>query len=70
MYFRRSKLRATARWVKYVALYDDWLEYILQKVARRSGMAFELSERERRWPLIFLWPKAFRFLRSRPQRRS
>jgi hypothetical protein len=70
MYFRRSKLRATLRWLKYVALYDDWLEYIVQKVARRSGQTVELTPRERRWPLIFLWPKAIRFLRSRPQRRT
>lgn len=70
LYFRRSKVRATARWIKYVALYDDWLEYVLQKVARRSGATIELTERERRWPFIFLWPKALRFLRSRPQRRS
>lgn len=70
MYFRRSKARATVRWLKYIALYDDWLEYILMKIARRSGVSVELTERERRWPLIFLWPKALRFLRSRPQRRS
>jgi hypothetical protein len=70
VYFRRSKLRATLRWVKYVALYDDWLEYVVQKVARRSGVTITLTPRERRWPLIFLWPKAIRFLRMRPQRRG
>jgi hypothetical protein len=70
MYFRRSEVRATARWFKYIALYDEWLEYILKKISRRSGVSVELTERERRWPLIFLWPKAIRYLRSRPQRRS
>jgi hypothetical protein len=70
VYFRRSKLRATLRWVKYVALYDDWLDYVVQKVARRSGVTITLTPRERRWPLIFLWPKAIRFLRMRPQRRG
>jgi len=70
LYFRRSKLRATLRWVKYMALYENWLDYVLQKVARRSGVAIELSARERRWPLIFLWPKAIRFLRSRSQRQD
>jgi hypothetical protein len=68
-YFRRSKRRATLRWGKYVLLYDDWLEYIVQKVSRRSGMTVELTSRERRWPLIFLWPRVLRYLRSRPQRR-
>ncbi len=68
-YFRKSKLRATARWVKYIALYDDWLNYIVQKIARRTNRPVELTERERRYPLIFLWPKAVRFLMERPQRR-
>jgi len=70
VYMRRSKLRATLRWAKYVALYDEWLDYVVGKIARRSGVAIELSSRERRWPLIFLWPKAIRFLRSRPQRQG
>jgi hypothetical protein len=70
LYFRESKVRATARWAKYVVLYDDWLEYVVGKIARRSGVAIELTARERRWPLIFLWPKAIQYLRSRPQRRS
>jgi hypothetical protein len=69
LYFRESKVRATARWAKYVVLYDDWLEYVVRKIARRSGVAIELTARERRWPLIFLWPKAIQYLRSRPQRR-
>jgi hypothetical protein len=68
-YFRRSKRRATMRWGKYVLLYDDWLDYVVQKVARRSGTTVELTSRERRWPLIFLWPRVFRYLRTRPQRR-
>ncbi|HET7585357.1 MAG TPA: hypothetical protein VFK13_10635 [Gemmatimonadaceae bacterium] len=70
LYFKRSKLRATARWFKYIALFDDWLDYIVLKISRRSGVSVVLTERERRWPLIFLWPKALRYLRSRPQRRA
>jgi hypothetical protein len=70
LYFRRSKVRATLRWLKYIALYDNWQEYILRKIARRSGVSVELTARERRWPLIFLWPKALRYLRARPQRRT
>jgi hypothetical protein len=67
MYFRRSKLRATVRWIKYIALYDNWLEYILQKIARRSGVSLELTPRERRWPLVFLWPKFIWYFRTRRQ---
>ncbi|MFN2398942.1 MAG: hypothetical protein ABR543_09945 [Gemmatimonadaceae bacterium] len=67
-YFVRSKVRATTRWVKFIVLYDDWLGYITQKIERRTGKPIELTERERRYPLIFLWPKAVRFILSRPQK--
>lgn len=69
-YFRRSKVRATLRWLKYIALYDDWLEYIVRKIERRSGVSVTLTPRERRWPLLFLWPKVIHYLRTRPQRRA
>ena len=70
LWFLKSKGRATARWLKYVALYDGWLDYIVQKIARRSGRTIVLTERERRWPLIFLWPKVFEYVRTRPQLRG
>jgi len=67
-WFGWSKARATLRWAKYVALYDDWLDYVVRKVERRSGVTLELTPRERRWPLLFLWPKLFRFLGRRSAR--
>lgn len=69
LHFRLSKARATLRWSKYIVLYAGWLDYIVQKVARRSGVSVQLTDRERRWPLVFLWPKLVRYLRSRPQRK-
>jgi hypothetical protein len=67
LWFLKSKARATTRWLKYVALYEGWLDYIVQKIARRSGRTIVLTERERRWPLIFLWPKVIEYVRTRPQ---
>jgi hypothetical protein len=64
-YFRRSKARATMRWVKLIWLYDDWLEYLRQKVGRRSGLVIDLTPQERRWPWLFLWPKLIRYINSR-----
>jgi hypothetical protein len=69
-YFAWSKARNTIRLFKHVALYDGWLDYIIEKVARSSGYRIHVTERERRWPLIFGWPKFIRYLRSRPQRRN
>jgi hypothetical protein len=67
-YFRRSKRRSTLRWAKHVVLYEDWLTYLVRKIERRSGMRVELTAWEQRWPLIFIWPRAIRFLLTRPQR--
>lgn len=63
-YFTISKTRATTRWFKYVITFNGWLDYILSKIERRAGFEIEIHERERRWPLIFLWPKVFLVLRT------
>lgn len=63
-YFARSKARATARWIKHLATYEDWPFYIVRKLERRAGLHVEVTERERRWPFIFLWPKLVRVLRE------
>lgn len=63
-YFTISKTRATARWFKYMITFNGWLDYIQSKIERRAGFEIEIQERERRWPLIFLWPKLFLVLRT------
>jgi hypothetical protein len=70
IYFTRSMARSTTRWVKHVLSFEGWLEYILRKAHRHGGEPLELSERERRWPLIFLWPRLIRYLRTRKHRGS
>jgi hypothetical protein len=52
------------RWFKYMLTFDDWLDYIVRKIERRSGVRIELSKSERRFPIIFLWPKALRVIRA------
>jgi len=69
LYFQRSKVRATARLLKHVVLYEGWLDYIVRKIERSGDATVVLTRREQRWPLIFLWPRVFRYLRTRPQRR-
>jgi hypothetical protein len=62
IYFARSKARATSRWLKHVATFDDWLTYIQRKVERRTGIAVEVTPLERKLPLLLLWPKVVRVL--------
>jgi len=64
LYFSISKVRATARWFKYMITFDGWLDYVVRKIERRGGFEVKIKERERRWPLIFLWPKLFMVLRT------
>jgi hypothetical protein len=63
-YFRLSIVRATVRWLKHMVSFEGWLEYIVQKASRHSGQSIELSERERRFPLLFLWGRVYRHLSS------
>lgn len=65
LYFGWSLVRATARWAKYVITFDGWLDYIVRKAERHGGEKILLTPRERRFPLIFLWPRVFRYLRGR-----
>jgi hypothetical protein len=64
-YFRRSMVRATARWAKYMVTFEGWLDYIVRKAERRTGARIVLSPLERKYPLVFLWPRLFRFLREK-----
>jgi hypothetical protein len=67
-HFRRSKVRATCRWWKHVVTFDNWLPYLHRKAERRLGTTITLTPLERRWPLVFLWPRVVRVLFTRPER--
>lgn len=69
IYFLRSLVRATLRWGKHMLTFEDWLDYIVHKIERHGGQPMELTARERDWPLVFLWPRLWRFLRTKDQGR-
>ena len=62
LFLEWSRVRATARWPKHAVTFDGWLDYILRKAERHSGETIVLTPLERRFPLILLWPKVFKFL--------
>ena len=70
LYFRWSLARATMRWLKHVVSFEGWLDYILRKANRHTGEPVVLTERERRWPWLFLWGRLFRYLRRRNRQGS
>jgi hypothetical protein len=67
-YFRRSKARATARWLKHTVTFINWLPYIQKKVERHTGRSIELTRLERKLPIVFLWPRVIHVLLTRPRR--
>jgi hypothetical protein len=67
-YFGWSKGRATARWMKHVVTFEGWLDYILRKARRHAGEEIVLAPHERRFPLLFLWPRLVRYLRDKERK--
>ena len=63
-----AKTLAVLRLFKTATTFGDWLPYALWKLERHSGVKVELSERQRRHPLIFGWPAIFRLLTQRALR--
>ena len=48
--------------------FDDWLDFIVRKARRHTGEDIVLTERERRMPLVFLWPRVIHYLRHKDRR--
>ena len=53
------------RLVKSALTFGDWLPYALWKLNRHSGVTIELTERQRRHPLIFGWPAIIKLIRGK-----
>ncbi len=70
LYFRRSIVRSTSRWLKHTVTFEGWLDYIARKASRHTGEPIELTERERRWPWVFLWSRLFAYLRTKNRKGS
>jgi hypothetical protein len=65
---RRKPLRKAVYLIgllKSAATFGDWLPYALWKIERHTGTRIELSDRQRRHPLIWGWPIFLRVLRER-----
>jgi hypothetical protein len=59
-----SRRRMYARWFKYMATLDGWVDLMLEKVERTKGIKIELSPLERKYAFIFGWKYFLRMLRK------
>lgn len=68
---RWTRMRSYARALGLVRLlktaftFGDWVPYVLWKLERHTGRKIELTERQRKHPLIFAWPVIIPLLRKR-----
>jgi hypothetical protein len=53
----RSRRRAFARWPKHIVTFDGWLDYLLAKLERNSGIRLDLTPAQRRHPVLLAWPR-------------
>lgn len=60
-----AKMLYALRLLKTALTFDDWLSYVVWKLGRHGGVQVELTERQRRWPLVWGWPVLVRLLRRR-----
>jgi len=60
-----ARILAILRLLKTAFTFGDWIPYAVWKVERHSGQRVELSERQRKHPLIFAWPVIWRVLLNR-----
>ncbi|MBI3248240.1 MAG: hypothetical protein HYZ50_17170 [Deltaproteobacteria bacterium] len=60
-----AKALYVVRLVKSGLTFGDWLPYTLWKLHRHTGVQVELTERQRKHPLIWGWPVLFRVLAQR-----
>jgi hypothetical protein len=63
-----AKGLALLRLLKTATTFGDWLPYALWKLERHTGTRPELTERQRRHPLVFGWPVILRLLSQRALR--
>ena len=59
-----GKVLSVLRLCKAALTFDDPVDYALWKVARHSGVTVTPTERQRRYPLIFVWPLVWKLYRQ------
>lgn len=55
LFIWRSRIRAKLRWPKSIYTFEGWVDTLISKIERAKGIKIELSEKERRHPLIYGW---------------
>jgi hypothetical protein len=62
---RQGRVLHIARLMKAVLTFENGVDYVIWKLERHSGRQIPVSDRLRRYPLVFGWPLLWRLLRER-----
>jgi len=60
----QGKALSTLRIFKAALTFDGALDYLLWKIQRHSGVYFQPTELQRKYPLVFAWPLLWRLWRK------
>ena len=64
-FLRKSVIRAKMRWPKSIFTFKGWVDVLLAKIERTKGIKLNLTEKERRHPLIYGWKYYFRLKKDK-----
>lgn len=64
-FIRKSRIRAKLRWPKSMITFEGWVDTLVEKIERAQGIKLELTEREKKYPLIYCWKYYFRLKKDK-----
>ncbi|MCB1198622.1 MAG: hypothetical protein KDK51_09630 [Deltaproteobacteria bacterium] len=64
-WIRKSRIRARMRWIKNVITASSWIDYMLFKIERTKGIKLEVTERQKKFWFISIWPILWKFQRDK-----
>jgi hypothetical protein len=61
----KSRIRARMRWIKNMCTVDSWIDYMLFKINRTQDMQIHLTDRQKKYWFITIWPVLWKLQRAK-----
>ena len=65
IFLRKSVIRAKLRWPKSIYTFKGWADVLIAKIERAKGIKIKLSEKEKKYPLIYGWKYYFKLKKDK-----
>ncbi|MCB0271407.1 MAG: hypothetical protein KDD46_00175 [Bdellovibrionales bacterium] len=63
-WIKKSRIRAQLRWLKNILTATSWIDYMIFKIERTKGIKIELTETQKKFWFIHIWPILWRLYRE------